>query len=420
MSGVVRMALDLYAHAVMGCRKIARVLEIILSRIGLHSPHHTTVRQWVHRNGCHQLEQPVEKADDWVVLADITIGIGNIKCLAMVGVRMETIESQKDMILSHNDVELLGVYPTMKATGEHFEKALTEVHNKIGGIRAVVIDEGPDVKKGVHLYQENHPEAKIIHDIKHKLSLVMKHNLENDPKWASYTTAITQTRRLLYQTDLTALKPPAKRSKARYMNIAPSIEWPARILNAKRSGDLDSIPEERYQKFFGWIEEYAKPLETWSSMVGVVEMICHETRTHGLSEAVYENLMIFFLEAPLNEQSRDIAAKSMEKVLEEVNKLDDEQTLICSTEVLESLFGKYKEVTGGMQGVTGNVLGIGVFVGNERTDESVKNVMEGCSVKRAVKWVKEKVGDTIARVRRRLLPYKRTKFDKVEEGVFTC
>ena len=415
------MAMDLYAHALIGCRKIARVLGIVLGRVGLSPPHHTTINQWIARSGCHQLKQPVEKADDWVALADVTVDIGVVKCLTVVGVRMSVLENQDHMTLSHSDVELLGIYPTNEATGEHFEKALTDVHDKIGGIKVLVIDEGSDVKKGARLHREKHPEVKVLHDIKHKMALVMKRHLEADPKWSEYTAALSQTRSLVYQTELAALKPPAQRTKARYMDISPLIDWPRRLLDAKRSGTLASIPEERYQQYFGWVEEYTEVLEVWSLMVDVVDMICHETRTNGLSEGVYEYMMVFLLEAPLGNRMQTFAAEALEKVLEEVRKVGDEEALVCSTEVLESIFGKYKEINKWRQGITGNVLGINSFVGSKRTDESIKHAMENCSVKEAYDWVKKKVGDTIGRLRRKFLPHKkpinRTKVDESSEGV---
>lgn len=378
---------------------------------------HTTVRQWIHRNGCRQLTQPVEQAKDWVVLADLTVDIGIMKCLAMIGIKMDVVESQNNMILSHSDVKVLGLYPTEKSNGDFFEKALLEVKDKVGNICAIVIDEGSDVKKGARLYQEKHPEIKVLHDIKHKLSLVMKRNLEKDPNWSSYTTSLAQTRKLVYQTELAALKPPVQRSKARFMDIAPFVDWPIRILEAKCNGNLDSILEDRYQQYFGWIEQYVGCINVWSFMVKIVEMICHEIRTHGLSEAVYEYLITFFLEASLDDKIQLFAAEALEKVLEEVNKLDPGQTLISSTEVLESLFGKYKEVNGGKHGITSNVLGLGTLVGGQRTDEDIKNTMEDCSVKQACHWIKKKVGISVSGLRRKLLPReKRTKFNKNKKG----
>lgn len=414
-SGVICMALKLYSAAVMGCRKVASALKVMLSRFEISAPHHTTVRQWVHRYGCYQLDQPVEKADDWLVIADATLDVGTVKCLAVIGVRMEELRNREDMVLSHNDVTLLGLYPTESLTGEHFETALSEIEKKVGTIDALVIDEGGDMKKGARLYQEKRPTMKVLHDIKHKMALVMKRHLEDDAMWSSYVADLAQTRSLVYQTELAVLKPPCQRSKARYMDIGEFIEWPARIREAKNNGCLDSIPDERYQKYIGWIENYVEPLQTWSFMVATVKMICHEVRTYGLSKGLHENLTEFFLGSPLEERLELFVGECLEKVIEEVAKLEPDETLVCSTEVLESIFGKHKQVNTGKQGMTGSVLGMGAFIGSEYSDETVKEAMECASVKTAVDWIKQKVGDTMGSLRRRLMPPKGTKFDKINQ-----
>jgi|TARA_B100000959_G_C14933403_1_gene604656 hypothetical protein len=406
------MALQLYSGAVMGCRKIATSLQIFLSYFRLSSPHHTTVRQWIHRNGCHQVQKPVEKSVDWIVIADETVDVGAVKCLAVIGIRFGSLQYREDWVLSHGDVTLLGLYPNEKITGEYVSVIFSEIKEKVGEIDTFVIDEGSDLKKGARLYKESHPKVKVIHDIKHKMALVMKRHLEADSHWSSYASALAQTRKLLYQTDLAALKPPTQRAKARYMDIEDLIEWPLRILEAKRYGYLDVIPQERYQKYFDWIENYTPSLKRWSLMVGVVKVICHKVRTHGLSEGMYEHLLNYFLETSLDSSIDRFIGECLEKVVEEADKLKPGETMICSTEVLESIFGKHKQINVGKQGITGNILGLGSFVGNKQNEDSVKEAMENCPVKSACHWIKQKVGETTNMIRRKLLPTKGTKFDK--------
>lgn len=387
-------------------------MKVILSSLGLISPRHSVVRQWIHRYGCHQLEQSVE-AGDWIVIADTVLDVGTMKCLAIIGVRMEDLD-RKNLTLSHNDVTLLGLYPSEKLTGEHFEKALSEIEEKIGNIDAVVIDEGADLKKGAGLYREKHSNTKVLYDIKHKMALVMKRHLENNDIWESYKVNLAETRKLAYQTELAPFIPPSQRTKARYMDISDLIDWAFRVLEAKNSGRLDFIPEERYQEYFGWVKKYLESLKTWSLMAYIVGMICNEARIYGLSKGLHEYLMTFFLEASLEDKMDLFIGECLEKIMEETDKLEAEETLVCSTEVIESVFGKYKQVNNAGQGVTANVLGIGAFL-SERSNESVKETMEGCSVKAACSWIEQKIGKTASGIRRRVLGKNGTKFDENEE-----
>jgi len=46
-----------------------------------------------------------------------------------------------------------------------------------------------------------------------------------------------------------------------------------RVLEYKRSGRMDIIPEERYQKYFGWFKDFEKPFKDWRFMEGALDMI---------------------------------------------------------------------------------------------------------------------------------------------------
>jgi len=76
------------------------------------TPHHTTIRQWIIRNGCYELEKHIPEDGEWTVLADITIDVGKKKCLALLGLNEKTLENRRDYKLTHKDVKVLGLYPT--------------------------------------------------------------------------------------------------------------------------------------------------------------------------------------------------------------------------------------------------------------------------------------------------------------------
>jgi hypothetical protein len=391
--------------ATLGCSKVAAVLKVIFGGITEKIPHHTTIRNWVIRNGCYTLLKPIEKSEDMVGIGDVTIALGKLKCLAILGVRMNTLEKRGDYTLAHSDVEILGLHLTEKSTGEFANKSFEETRSRIGSeFLAFVIDQGSDVKKGGNLFHEQHPNTIIIHDIPHKMSLVMEHTLKNDAMWAEFIKKLTETKRLIYQTELAAMVPPTQRSKARFMDISYLIDWHERILESKRSGRLDSIPEERYQKYFGWLLDFELPLKDIRFMEGALDMIKSICREHGLSHDTYNYISIYFAEvSSLIEDEKiikffDKALKSLEI---ETRKLKEGQVILCSTEVLESIFGKYKELNSSSQGINGNILGIATFVGSKLTEQTVKEALEGCSTESGISWIKQKVTETLGSLRRR-------------------
>jgi len=363
----------------------------------------------------HHLEQPIEKSDDIVTIGDITISLGKLKCLAILGTRIGKLKQREDYTLNHQDAEILGLHITKKATGDFVQQSFEETRKRTGvDFLGVVIDQGSEMKKGCRQYQKDHPNTIVIHDIKHKMSLVMEHALKKNFVWIEFNKKMLETRRLIQQTEFAALVPPRQRNKARYMDIGYILNWRRRVSEAKQNGRLDFIPHERYEEYFGWLKEYEKAFEDWDFMEGAVNMINSICRKHGLSHETYDYLRINFEEAFSVEDKYLIKflKEALKSVEEESSKLKPGQVMLCSTEVEESVFGKFKELTSGCQGIGSNILGIATFVGPKLSEASIKEAMESCSTKKVLQWIKQKIGDTLGSIRHRIFRgNKETKFD---------
>lgn len=363
----------------------------------------------------HNLEKPIEKSDDMIAIGDITISLGKLKCLAILGARIGKLKQREDYTLNHQDVEILGLHITEKATGDFVQQSFEETRKRTGfDFVGIVIDQGAEMKKGCRQYQKDHANTLVIHDIKHKMSLVMEHALKKNFVWIEFNKKMLETRRLIQQTEFAAMVPPRQRNKARYMDIGYILNWRKRVLEVKQNGRLDCIPQKRYEEYFGWLEEYKKASEDWDFMEGAVDMINSVCREHGLSHETYEYLKINIEEAFSvdDEYLIKFLKEALESVEEESCKLKPGQVMLCSTEVLESIFGKFKELNIGGQGIGSNILGLATFVGSKLTEASIKEAMEGCSTKKGLQWIKQKVGDTLGSIRRRMFyGIKGTKFD---------
>jgi len=347
--------------------------------------------------------KPVEKANDWIIIGDLTVDLGTVKCLTFLGIRMSRLQNREDLTLKFSDVDILGLHLTQRCTGEFVQTALEKTRERIGDeIFAVVTDQGAEIKKGIRLFKESHPSTRAFFDMPHKLSLVMKRELINNPMWSEFLKRLMETRRLVLQTELAALMPGVQRSKGRYMDVGYLVRWPRRILEKKVNGNLDSIPEERFNKYFGWMYELWDSILDWETMVGAVDLIKGMVRQAGLSSEVYKTLKIVFDEALHLEENSGLVKflqESISMVNEECEKLLEGETAICSTEVLESAFGKFKEISSGYQGITGNILGMATYLSRDKTNHEIKQVMENCSVKSTLEWVKTQTGKTIGSYR---------------------
>lgn len=381
----------------------------------------------------------------WVVLGDLTIDIGKIKSLVTVAVDLTKLEERGNYTLSLQDLQIVGINPTEKSTGVFACEAFREAFQRLGGptsVAAYIIDGGSDLQKGARLLNEaidkinylssdksisesvapekgsENPEKvielkaipkkkmKFLYDLSHKLSLLLEKELTADPNWKEYTEYLTHARKLMAQTEFAALMPPKLRSKARFMNAALYIDWPDSISNIKQAGNID-IPPDRFEKYFGLLDNFWTSLNKWIPKVSTVEMIKDVVRIHGLSQDSYEYVKELFALMPLENEILDFVDKALACVYEEVKKLDADQTLPAFTEGLESGFGSHKNHVGrGGQGLCGNVITIATLLGPPQTADEIHKGMAITSVRTMLSWIKKKVGETVGSLRRKYFKIK--------------
>ena len=79
------------------------------------------------------------------------------------------------------------------------------------------------------------------------------------------------------------------------------------------------------------------------------------------------------------------------------------ERLVGSSEVIESIFGKWKRVEGDQvhSGLTGLVLALGAIV-SHTTSDIIKQALESVPTKTVLTWCREKLGKTVQATRRRL------------------
>lgn len=334
-------------------------------------PSPTTVRTWLLRIGLYQLQRPLEHAEDWVWIVDHTVQIGELKCMLVVGLRLSGWQEQPDRRLSYEDVDLIGLWPVRSSTGEVVDEQLESAIARTGLPRLVISDDGRDLHRGLALFQERHAEAAQapdwIYDIKHKTASLLKRELEHNPVWTAFAQGANQMKRQVQQTELAFLNPPQQRGKARYMSVDSLVVWGVKALgwldNPRPTGrDLD---EERIEAKLAWLRDYREPLRCWQqamSVIGTVETLVRQEGYHAASAA------------ELAERLPTVEPDSLaERLSEQLTAFVGQQAVLAragerlpgSSEVLESIIGKYKRLQGegGQFGVTGMVLSVGAFVG---------------------------------------------------------
>ena len=363
-----------------------------------------SVRLWLLRVGLHQLNRPKELADDWMWIIDHTMQLGERKCLIIVGLRQSAWNAE-DRCLSHEDVQLIDLVPVTESTGEVVYRQLEAATAKTGVPRAIISDDGRDLHKGINQFREAHASTTWMYDIKHKTACLLKHALENDASWQEFVGEVNRFKQRVSVTPLACLLPPQQRGKARYMNVDVLVDWAEKSLTLLGRTDVPAqvgLDVVVVGEKLGWLREYGPHVRRWREMLKVMETTEHYVRHQGIHRKAAEELAVL-LSKPRSEPARSLRERLLEFVQEEARQTREGERLLGSSEVLESIIGKFKCVAGerGQHGLTGMVLSIGALVGHV-TVEAVQAALMEVPNRDVWNWCQTHLGPTLQSLRRRI------------------
>ena len=188
---LVRLALTWVCEALSSYRGVALIFSSLQGVVVAVGPCAETIRLWLLRVGLFLLRRPLPRCSDWVFLVDLTIQLGEHKCLVILGVRLSVLRS-KGYSPDHHDVQVLSVAVLTRCDGETVAAHLGTLSKRLGVPVQVVSDHGSDVLAGIRSWKRNQQDPQRVvetHDITHGLALLLKNQLEPDPRWASFVQA---------------------------------------------------------------------------------------------------------------------------------------------------------------------------------------------------------------------------------------
>ncbi|MGA2616388.1 MAG: hypothetical protein ABSF26_02185 [Thermoguttaceae bacterium] len=404
--GVVAGSLALVLRAGTRLKRVAEVLALNWSwwaeggRVGTYY----SVRLWLMRLGLHQLNRPQEQADDWMWILDHTMQLGERKCLIIVGIRQSAWDAD-DRCLSHADVELIDLQPVTESTGEVVWRQMEAATAKTGVPRAIISDDGRDLHKGINLFRETHPSTAWMYDIKHKTACLLKHDLERDAAWQEFVGEVNRFKQRVSVTPLACLLPPQQRGKARYMSVDVLVDWAQESLALLDRPDVPTqvgLDAAVVEEKLGWLRGYLPHVQRWREMLKVIETTEHYVRHQGVHRKAAEELAAL-LPPPANAAACRMRERLLEFVQEQAQQTREGECLLGSSEVLESIIGKFKCVAGerGQHGLTGMVLSFGALVGHV-TVGTVQAALTETSNHDVWNWCQTHLGTTLQGLRRRI------------------
>ena len=388
-----------------GCLNLVLQLEHGQQHAG---PSHTTVQNLVLRLGLYELTRTKERADDWIWITDHTIKGGVTKCLVILGIRYEHYQ-QLTGPLQHQDMQTLALIPVDKSTGEIVQGQLDELARQVGVPMGIVSDNGSDLKKGIRMFQEEHPEVVSLYDIIHLLSRLIDAILSKDAQWATFRQECCRCGNAIRQTPLSHLCPLAPKKKARHMNIGGEIQWGARslqLVQKSREGKLTDdqlrqLTPSLIEKKLGWLEDYRAALSQWEELWLISEQVCAVVRAEGYHGTLTTSLKSQ-LPAPVTESAASLIAQVLEFSDRVQTEAGERRSLPGSSEVIESLIGKGKRLDGlnNTRGFTAQLLAMAASVVIP-TPEVITTALKTCGIKHVLQWCSKHLAPSSQSLRKR-------------------
>jgi hypothetical protein len=316
----------------------AHALEVLHSQGNLdRAPSIETCIQWEMKLGLHKLTRPKETADDWVWIMDHVVNQGMYKCFLVVGVRMSALEKRKDLTLRIDDLEPLGVVPMKVSNGELVTAELEKIVTKTNGRPplAIIKDQGSDLRCGGKGFCEKYPQVIDIRDVPHKIACIYKTILEYDSDWNRFASECANFKKRMQLTQNAHLSPPNQRSKARYHNIDVLVDWAIKWLPYC----------DRYEEL-NWLKSYEGRLEEWSQLVTAGRTVRDVVRREGISRDCHDVVSNHLVDIAVLPRAEQFACDILDFLEEEGSKLSEGQRMIGSSEIIESVFGMHKNISG--------------------------------------------------------------------------
>jgi hypothetical protein len=367
------------------------VLNLYL-QLNTKAPCYSTILLWTKKLGCYQLQKPLNKNSNWVLIIDESIQFGHEKLLLIYGIEEDKIDFSKALNL--RDLTTLFLSSSTSWTNKEIFAEIKKIKKKIGPISYVVADEGGSIKKALRLSEIVH-----IYDINHKLALLLKKIYNNDKKFCELLKKLAKMKTALVCSNVSHILPPNLRPKSRFMNLDIISDWGIKILNylsEKKSNEVE-------YKHLIWVKKYKSLILELAEINSVLKQIKTLLKINGVSKVTEEKVFEILKNIKINNtKTQYLKNKIIELIEEYMNSLPNTNIILCSSDIIESSFGKFKNYIKGnqMTGITNLSLCLSAFTSNLEVKE-IEKALEKVKVKDVQNWSKKNITESNISKRKR-------------------
>jgi len=373
------------------------------------APRHVTIRNWTLKIGYYELTHQKPRADDWIILLDHSIQFGQEKIFVILGIREKAFLRLKRP-LCYSDLTTLHIVNKSNWNGKLVAEEIKKLEPTIGKIKYAVGDYGSDLRKGLILTRIGH-----IHDLSHLIALITEKLYKKDTRFIEFKKEMSNMRVKFIQTDIAATVPPKGRKKSEYQSFDKIIRWANAILNLIENKLNDPLQIKLLLEYFeietldkikeelSWISDYSELIKELSEISKAIKTIEKEMKHNGLSEVSLKKCKKCL--AKLNSsKGKELKNELISKINQQLQILPNTNTILFSSDILESVFGKYKNRVSEnpMASVTSLMLMIAAFT-SDLIEENIRKSIENVRIKDVKEWSDQNIGASLFKKRKALL-----------------
>lgn len=344
-----------------------------------------TIQNWVSKVGLFVLQSaPKGLLNQQIsLIIDESIRLGKEKLLLVLACPWK---KEKKGTLRFSDVEVVYMQGANSWKGQEIAK---QIKNKLlnDGLKVmnVLSDEGNNLKNATTLLKLPH-----LPDIGHALAICLKQTFEKEASYLSLTKLIALFSKKGVNQNLSYLLPPKLGRKARFMNQQRWVDWAKQLLTKWRH--LNRLEKA----FFNQLREHRKMIATLDTCMTIAKKVAVPLKKKGLSDKTLKDIRKqLALCSSKNKYIKGFLAKIECYLIQYeafLGKFPENNCIQVSSDIIESLFGKYKYRANNysLTGLTKLNLEIPLYCKEEKEIIRMTEIaLEQISITTLDKWVEE-------------------------------
>jgi len=370
------------------CIGVMKILTLVLG-IEIKIPCASSILNWEKKLGLYGLNTKDTSSSNWAIILDESISIGPEKLLLTLGVNLD--EYTFGEALKFSDMSLLDMAISCSWKGADISERLEELKLDYT-IEYAISDGGTNLVKSLK-------DSNIgrIPDCTHAIGNILKRQYNNCTTFQSFSKQCGVFKRQVQLSKYAEFAPPKQRVKGRFLNLQELTKWAYKMLEIL---DLKTDLAEEIQEKLVWLKDYRSLINDIHHQCLLMNKVFGVLKKKGLNINTQKECLAL-LE---RHQSTDIFQKEVKEYLETSLALIGElQSLICCSDIIESYFGKYKNMTAknGQSVITDACLCIANF--NQKFDSTqVKKAMENIKIVDLNDWKQNNCSESIFKKKKAL------------------